>query len=301
VIPVSLSNELIDLDECVINALDLFIKNKIPQLNLGKFKRPLVVGSGNAAVTGKIIFEDSDAVFADEGNYIQKLKAIKNIDIAILISASGGKHAPIIAKELKKRKIKTILLTNNKDALAKNYVNKTLVLPKNPEPYTYNTSTYMGVILSKTKENPKLILDYIKKNIRPKIPKNLKKYDSYYFIIPNEFDSTRELFMTKFDELFCSKISGRVFTPDQTKHAKTIIPSNKELFISLDYNNKTWGTKRLNLKLPKNAGPATVMAITYYIIGNIQKQNPPYFKKNIKSYTKKVSKLFNQNIKPIVE
>jgi|TARA_B100002003_G_C14067887_1_gene513795 hypothetical protein len=298
---VSLSNELINLDECVINALDLFIKNKIPKLYLGKFKRPLVVGSGNAAVTGKIIFEDSDAVFADEGNYIQKLKAIKNIDIAILISASGGKHAPIIAKELKKRKIKTILLTNNKEALAKAYVNKTLVLPKNSEPYTYNTSTYMGGILSKTREDPKIILNYIKKNIKPKIPKNLKQYDSYYFIIPNKFDSTRELFMTKFDELFCSKISGRVFTPDQTKHAKTITPSNKELFISIGYDNKMWGTKRLNLQLPKNAGPATVMAITYYIIGNIQKQNTPYFKKNIKSYTKEASKIFGNKIKPIVE
>jgi hypothetical protein len=297
----SLSNELIDLDECVIKALELFVKKLLPKLNLGKFKRPLVVGSGNAAVTGKIIFEDSDAIFADESNYLQKLKAIKNIDIAILISSSGAKHAPIIAKELKKRKINTILLTNNQDALAKDYVNKTLVLPKNPEPYTYNTSTYMGMILSKTKEDPKIILDFIKKQIKPKIPKNLKQYDSYYFIIPNEFDSTRELFMTKFDELFCSKLSGRVFTPEQTKHAKTITPSNKELFISIGYNNTLWGTKRLNFTLPKNAGPAMVMAINYYIIGHIQKQNPPYFKKNIEIYTKKVSKLFKQTIKPIAE
>jgi hypothetical protein len=159
----------------------------------------------------------------------------------------------------------------------------------------------MGGILSKTREDPKIILNYIKKNIKPKIPKNLKQYDSYYFIIPNKFDSTRELFMTKFDELFCSKISGRVFTPDQTKHAKTITPSNKELFISIGYDNKMWGTKRLNLQLPKNAGPATVMAITYYIIGNIQKQNTPYFKKNIKSYTKEASKIFGNKIKPIVE
>ena len=63
------------LDKVVIDALNLFKKSKLPKLNL-KYKRPLVLGSGNAAVTGRIIFADKDAIFADEGNYKQKLKAI---------------------------------------------------------------------------------------------------------------------------------------------------------------------------------------------------------------------------------
>ncbi len=89
-----------DLDECVLNALDLFERNGLPQLSLGEYKRPLVVGSGNAAVTGRILFNDKDAVFADESTYSRKLEAVNGIDGAILISASGGKHAPGIAKNL---------------------------------------------------------------------------------------------------------------------------------------------------------------------------------------------------------
>ncbi len=293
------STKLPDLDKVVIDALNLFKKSKLPKLNL-KYKRPLILGSGNAAVTGKIIFADKDAVFADEGNYKQKLKAIKNIDGAILISASGEKHAPIIAKDLKRRKIETILVTNNPNAEANKFVKKSFFYPKNTEPYTYNTSTYMGMILGKTKESPQKIINNIKKI---KVPKNLKKFNAFYIIMPIEFDNVRELFQTKFDELFGPKINGRVFTIEQTKHAKTVIPSDKEFFIGLGYNNKQFGNKknRLNVSLPKNAGPATVMALGYYIIGQIQKQHPDYFKKNIENYTKQTSKMFKSTIKPIVD
>ena len=291
--------KLPDLDKVVLDALNLFKKSKLPKLNV-KYKRPLVLGSGNAAVTGRIIFANKDAVFADEGNYKQKLKAIKNIDGAILISASGGKHAPIIAKDLKKRKIETILITNNPTAEANKFVKKTYFYPKNTEPYTYNTSTYMGMILGKTKESPQKIISLIKK-IRT--PRNLKKFNAFYIIVPTEFDNLRELFQTKFDELFGPKINGRVFTIEQTKHAKTVVPSDKEFFIGLGYNNKLFGKKqnRLNITLPKSAGPATMMAIGYYIIGQIQKQHPDYFKKNIANYTKQTSKMFKSTIKPIVE
>ena len=287
------------LDKVVIDALNLFKKSKLPKLNL-KYKRPLVLGSGNAAVTGRIIFVDKDAIFADEGNYKQKLKAIKNIDGAILLSASGGKHAPIIAKDLKKRKIETVLITNNPNAEANQFVKKSFFYPKNTEPYTYNTSTYMGMILGKTKESPQKILNLIKKT---KTPKNLKKFNAFYIIVPTEFDNVRELFQTKFDELFGPIINGRVFTIEQTKHAKTVVPSDKEFFIGLGYNNKLFGKKqnRLNVTLPKSAGPATVMALGYYIIGQIQKQHPNYFKNNITNYTKQTSKMFKSTIKPIVE
>ena len=44
----------------------------------------------------------SDAIFASESNYEEKLKNIKDIDGVVLISASGEKHAPVIAKVSKK-------------------------------------------------------------------------------------------------------------------------------------------------------------------------------------------------------
>jgi hypothetical protein len=292
--------EIIDLDECVINALKLFIKEKIPKINLNVFKKPLVVGSGNAAVVCKILFNDRDVIFADESTYINKLKNVKGIDGVILISASGGKHAPIIAKETKKRKIPTILLTNNPKSIASNYVNKTYVFPKNSEPYTYNTSTYLSMILSKTKENPRKILNFLKK-INNKIPKNLNKYDSFFIIIPDKFECIREMFLTKFDELFGPKISGRAFTPEETKHSKTIIPSDKELFISLGYIDKSFGKNKLNMPLPKDFDYATILCIGYFIIGKIQKQNEPYFKENIEAYARESSKIFGEKINPIVE
>src|SRR3989344_1638876 len=150
--------KLINLDQAFLNALKLFQEQRLPTLKLPSFKRLLVVGSGNAAVTGKILFQGTDAVFADESTYLQKLNVVKSIDGAVIISASGGKHAPIIAKELQKRKKKVILLTTNINAPAREYVDEMIVFPKQSEPYTYNTSTYLGMILSKTKENPKIIL-----------------------------------------------------------------------------------------------------------------------------------------------
>jgi len=43
------------------------------------------------------------------------------------------------------------------------------------------------------------------------------------------------------------------------------------------------------------------MAIGYYIIGKIQRANPPYFKNNIEQYMKKASKTFGHKLNPIVE
>jgi len=300
-----MKKDLINLDECVLNALDLFIEKGVSKLELPDFKRPIVVGSGNAAVTGKIIFEKSDAVFADESNYAQKLDTIKSIDGAVLISASGGKHAPIIAAELKKRRIKTILLTNTKDSQAGKIVDEAHVFVKNPEPYTYNTSTYLGMILARTGEDPKKILNTIEK-IKNKIPSDLSKYKAFFILIPNEFENIREMFLTKFDELFGPNLLGRVFTPDETKHAKTVEPSDAELFIGLGYDNKLFGLpgqgkNRLNIDLPDGFSYGTLLAVGYYIIGQIQKSNPPYFKENIERYIEEASKIFGEKLSVIVE
>jgi hypothetical protein len=295
-----------DLDVVVRGALELFIKEKVPKFKLKKFKRPLVVGSGNAAVTGKILFENKDAVVADEGTYKKKLKDVKEIDGAVLISAFGGKSSVGIAQDLRKRKIPTWLLTNNENALVGNYVkeDRDIVFPKNREPYTYNTSTYMGMILGHTGESPRKILDFIDKKIDPLLKgKSFKKYDSFYILVEPIFDNVRELFMTKFDELFGPKISGRVFTPEQTKHAKTVIDSKKEFFISLGLKNKDFGEtgRRLDIPLPKWAKAGTVMAIGYYVIGKIQRQKPDYFGGAIKNYMGKASKNYGQKLSVIVE
>jgi hypothetical protein len=293
-------NTIINLDECVIRALNLFIEKGIPTLDIPQFKRPLVVGSGNAAITGRIIFEDTDAVFADESDYIKKIQAVKNIDGAIIISASGGKHAPIMAKEFKKRNIETILFTNTKNSPAEQLVEKTYVFEKNPEPYTYNTSTYLGMILGKTRENPQKILETIE-SIKNNIPTDLSRYTAFYIIVPNEFENIREMFWTKFDELFGPMITTRVYTAEETKHAKTLIHSNTELFIALGYENTLFGDHRLNVPLPEKFNYGTLMAIGYYVIGQIQKAKPQYFKENIEAYVQTLSEIFGEKMNVIVE
>lgn len=289
---------LIDLDECVIRALDLFAKKQPPTIS-SPYKKPLVLGSGNAAVTGRIIFNNTPAVFADESTFEATYASAKDVDGCILISASGGKHAPLLAKRIKELGLPVTLFTNNPQAPARTIADTTLVFPKNPEPYTYNTSTYLGMILGKTREDPTSISQELAR-IKPTLP-DFSAYNAFVILVPDKFDAVRELFLTKFDELFGPVINGRVFTEDQVKHAKTVVPSDKELFIGLGVENTLWGTHRYNTQLPKNAGPGTAMAIGYYIIGHIQKSHPPYFKDNIEAYTQKISRVFGETITPIVD
>ena len=56
---------LIDLDQCVLNALDLFMDpaTVFPKPNLAQFKRPLVVGSGNALRRSALLRRAAEEVF----------------------------------------------------------------------------------------------------------------------------------------------------------------------------------------------------------------------------------------------
>jgi hypothetical protein len=288
--------KMINLDECVINALNLFIEKSLSPLPSIGFRKPIVVGSGNAAATGKILMNGRDAVFADEGTFLKKLGETKNIDTGIIISSSGKKHAPMIARELKKKGLKIILLTNNENSPAGKIADKEYLFPRNSEPYSYNTSTYLGMILAKTHESPKAILKAVK-SMSKKIPRNLNKFDSFFFIIPPELEIMKEIFMNKFDELFGARISARVFTMEQAKHAKTIVPSDRELFVSFGCKNNLFGKKRIEIPLPKNAGYGTLFSMGYYFIGKIQQQNKPYFRENIGNYLKQSNKIFGEQAK----
>ena len=301
---------LIDLDKCVINALDLFIdpKTKFPRPNLTKFKRPLVVGSGNAIATGRIIFDRHDAVFADEGTYQGKLDAIRGIDGVILLSASGGKHAPIIAEDVRARRRKIELFTCNPAPLAKDAVNECHVFPSRPEPYTYNTSTYMGMMMACMIARPRAEARKIREHIRKVVDPILKRYgkrlgdhNAFYLLVPEEFELIRIMLTTKFVELFGRRLGRDVFTWEQSKHATTVVETPKELFISFGRENTSLGKDRLYIPLPKNATYPAIMAVGYYVIGKLQTQKPAWFKRSINSFAMRASKAFGQEIKPIVK
>ena len=144
----------------------------------------------------------------------------------------------------------------------------------------------------------------IKNKIAPLVPGDIaSRYDAFYLIVPPAFDSIREMFLTKFDELFGPLVSARVFTFEQSKHAKTVVGSERELFISFGCDNVVFGhaRARLHVPLPRNAGYGALMAIGYYVIGRLQSQYPPYFKDSLPSYCAKASAVFGHTISPIVE
>ncbi|MBS3115988.1 hypothetical protein J4421_00150 [Candidatus Woesearchaeota archaeon] len=292
-----------NLDTCVLAALELFSKTKLPSLPISKWKRPLVIGSGNAAAIGQIIFNDHDAVYANENSYQEKLLKIKNIDAVLIFSASGGKHAPLMAKEAKKRKKPVYLITNNQKALAAKELpsQNVFIFPKNREPYTYNTSTYLGMILGKTRENPYHILQFIEKTIAKLNFPNFQNYGAFYLLLPPQFELMREMLDKKFVEMFGRELAYSIFSTEYVKHATTIVKRPDELFISFGDKNTLWGKDRFDLPLPAKADYGSIMAVSYFIMGQIQKSKPPWFKKNIVSYCKEISAIFGNEIKPIVE
>jgi hypothetical protein len=297
--------DLPNLDEVVYGALEFLDTETLVKIDLNAHIRPLVIGSGNALPTGQIMFRDADALFVDEGNYETALARVPVIDAFYLISASGGKHAVHIAERLSDMNRPLYLITTNKDAKARAYVSgeRVFVYPRIREPYTYNTSTYLGMILSTTHESPSAIHSFITATIMPEIPKDFGKYDSYIFIVPPEFSVLKAMFETKFDELFGPRLHARVFTSEEIKHAKTVVYSDAQCFVSLGTQNKEFGDAihRIEVPLPPSCGPAAFLAIGYVLIGNIQNAKHPYFKENIVAYTKQASDLFGETINPIVE
>lgn len=287
-----------DLDTVVMGALELFDSTKLPETTV-PFRRPLVVGSGNAASAGRIIFRESDTVFANESSYLSALDRVRDIDGAVLISASGGKHAIAIAKTLKEKSLPAVLFTNNPDAPAAEYFEEgsVRVFPKNREPYTYNTSTYLGMILADTSEKASEIKSFIETHISDDLVSTFSSSTAFTFILPGEYGELTNMLRTKFDELFGPKLVGRFFITEEAKHAKTVVEDNDEIFIN--FTDRPLGKDReIMLSLPSGYGAA--IATTYYVVGLIQRSQPPYFKNNIARYCEETSAVFGQTIEPIV-
>lgn len=299
-------DSLPDLDTVVLGALELYQTTPLPNVTI-TYERPLVVGSGNAEATGRIMFDTKDAVFASESNYETKLATIKGIDGVVVISASGAKHAPGIVKRAKESGKAVTLITTTKESEAEKLLDLSssdavYCFPKNREPYTYNTSTYLGMVLGVTGENPSSIEHYIEEVVQHIDFSVCKKYTKFFLIVPPLFSEVTRMLQIKFIELFGRQMSYTVATSEYVKHATTVVPSD-ELFISFGNENTVWGkeSSRLHIPLPENVGYGAMIAIAYYVIGRIQKELPAYFKENIQEYTQFISSVFNESISPIVE
>jgi len=278
-----------NLNNTVSEALNFFSKNYPAKLNLKTVKFPLVVGSGNAYNTGLILFDNQPALFASESNLKETLKNYsdlfkkKIIKDVIIISASGAKDSIWEIKAAKKLKLKTTLLTCEINSPAAKIADKVIVYRKLPEPYSYNVSTYLGMILSKSQEDPKKIISFIT-NTHP--ARNFKKYSAFAFILPDKYAAIGRIILAKADEIFGPHITVRAFSAGDAAHAKFINRSKNELVISLGMINSYFGdpNHRLDIELPKHNGPALMFCLVYALLGKIQELKPSYFKNNIKKY-----------------
>lgn len=292
------------LDVAVRGALELFAAEPPHALSL-PYARPLVLGSGNAFVAAQIIFEDADARFGDETSYLRLLQHPDRFDGVVVMSASGGKHAGPMCEAALRSGLPVALITNNPAAPAASLIQREAVytFSKNREPYTYNTSTYLGPVLGKTGEDPDAIAAYLSHDVVPRLLRNFGDYRAFSFLVPEAFQLVRPMLRTKFDELFGPHLVGRFFTPEEAKHAKTVVVSGDELFIAFGVVNEHYGIPRNRLSLPlmEGGGYASVIAATYTVVGHIQAANPPYFAQSIEAYAKTVSEIFGCTIPPIVE
>jgi hypothetical protein len=280
-----------DLNASVIAGLDFFLKNKPARSAFQKQAPGFVVGSVNAYNTGRMLFGDKPVFFADEGNFLSQLKIYRplikagTIKEAIIISASGEKDSIWEIKAAKKAGLKTTLLTCNADSTGAKLADRCLAFQKSPEPYSYNFSTYLGMILSLTKENPQKIKGFLEKIRRPK---NFSAYRYYTFILPDRFRPIVDMINVKDDELFGPYSSLRAYSEGNARHAKFICPSDKELVISFGRNRFFGQPKnRWDIALPEQADYGLALAASYYIIGFIQASRPPYFKKGLPDYCQK--------------
>lgn len=281
--------KIINLDQATINALEFFKKNPPQKLNLKTKNFPFVVGSGNAYNTAHILFAQNPAIIASESNFKEIVENYRPLikkglsKEAVIISASGEKDSIWETKLAKKMGLKTTLITCSKDSSAAKLADTVKDFKKLPEPYTYNVSTYMAMILASTGENPDYILKQLK---RLRLPKNFKDYQAYSFILADKYQSIAPMLEIKQRELFGPKLNIKAFSQGEARHAKYVIPWQKELVISIGEKNKHFGDEnsRWDIKLPPKHDYAYMLALTYYIIGKIQEAKPDYFNNNIKNY-----------------
>ena len=208
-------------------------------------------------------------------------------------------------KKAKEFWIKTILITCNSNSSTEALIWKenTINTPKNREPYTYNTSTYLWWILAFSWEKARDIKKFIENKIDPILEKiNFSKYNSYLMVTPDKFSLINQLFIVKFIELFGRKIARDVFSYEPLKHAITLIKNEKELCISFWKWDLYYNWNHINFPFPRDWNIWTMMAIWYYIIWKIQNSHPNYFQKNISNYISEINKTsFWKEVKVIVE
>jgi len=315
------------LDITVLKGLEFLAESKanggIPDFDetpAARFKMPLAIGSGLSENNLEILYDGQPVVVANETNYKAKFETWQStglIDGIVLLSISGGKHSPTIASWASEQGLDTVLLTCNPQTPVLDDPNITgVVFPSpsrhaenqdinpysDPEPLTYNFATYTGMMMSKTGEDPSVALNWIKDVVDPIIDefnsegKTLGEYSSFMGLVPPKLSLLPIRGVVKFQEMMGQVYGVDVFTPEDTKHAKTVVPGENELYFNIGVDNSPYGDSKdqLNIPLPEGAGYATATAVLYYAIGKIQAALPQHYKENVSNYAKEQGVLFDK-------
>lgn len=284
-------NNLPSLKEVVIWALELFREKKPEKIEFKNFKKRAIIWSWNAILAWKILFQNPENIFATENDY-EKILEINWIDWITILSASWWKHSSIMAKFFKDKwyEIELITCTENSKTAWIIWDENCIVTPKNPEPYTYNTSTYLWWILWVTWENPDEILEFLQDFEEWIWDFDFTKFNWFLFILPSAFWLASWMIDTKFLELFWRKISRDVKTFEESKHACTVVNSETELLVKfwteeiLDNSEIYFKWEELEIQIPEKFWYAWILFLWYFLVWIIQEKNPDYFWENIWNY-----------------
>jgi hypothetical protein len=288
------------LDEVVHDALTLLARG-VPAFPDIPFKHPLVIGSVNAHEVGKILFRDTAAYPASESDYLRVLERYQP-DGAVLISASGSKHATGIAETLTALGLRTLLLTHtpNSPASVVLRTEDVHVFPKQDEPYTYNTSTYFGLVASRDQSDVSEVVNFVT-SVRQSLPDLTAR--AYTCVLPSAYALAVPMVRTKFEELFGNTLPAKVFNDEELKHAKTVVPAEGECYIFFgDADDRIVydGVRKVRVPLmPQNYLAA--LAVAYTTVGVIQKSQPALFQEYLDRYMEKASAVFNTTLTPLVQ
>lgn len=202
----------------------------------------------------------------------------------VVISASGEKDSVWEVELANSLGLHTTLLTNKPKSSAAKIAKETISFQSIAEPYTYNTSTYVGMILAATGEDPLAIAGAIEKLV---LPEGFADYEAYSFVLPDSYINIAPMLKIKGDELFGPHLVLRANSFGNARHAKYVHPWDKELVITIGDTNNVFGhpDHRWDVALPSSGSYGTVMMLSYYICGRIQSVKHPYFKENIEAYT----------------
>ena len=248
------------VDYYVLRTLEKLEEWDYPEIDIEESERNVFLGSGNAFNTALLFIKVFDGIALNVGNYKEFFRKERKGYKVHIISASGGKDSVKMARFLKRKGIKIVLITNNPEAPSKKFASKVFVFPCFKEPPTYNVSTYSSMIYFLFKENVKKIKKFIQ---RIKIP-NLKKYKYILFVSKDELYPIARMASRKVAETL-QGIGSHAECISDAAHGFFIQPNKWRLVFCIDCDVEE--RKKFRLKIKSYLGS---LLSSYYIIGKNQ-------------------------------